>query len=173
MTSRRQLDLRRQETLVKKIASMDRQLRRLRSDKRSLEKTLRARECILACIEQRRRCDVSGVQKELSLTDIDEMIQKTNDEIELKERSIKSMEKSLANAKNRLAVLNGRKGDLKLERIKKKYGIQSDDELDELIGRLACEPITKPEDRDVSSATGKTEQKKANESADDFAQKIW
>ncbi len=116
---------------------------------------------------------MSGVQKELSLTDIDEMIKKTNDEIELKERSIKSMEKSLANAKNRLAVLNGRKGDLKLERIKKKYGIQSDDELDELIGRLACEPITKPEDRDVASATGKTEQKKANESADDFAQKIW
>lgn len=46
---------------------------------------------------------------EVKKEDIDEMLQRTNKEIASRERSIDRLEKQLANAKERLAILKGRK----------------------------------------------------------------
>lgn len=68
-------------------------------------------------------------EKEITQGELDVMLQKTQDMIAAKEISIKKMEKTLKQEKNRLAILKGREGRLKLEAMKKKFGVQSDDEL--------------------------------------------
>ena len=68
-------------------------------------------------------------EKEITQGELDVMLQKTQDMIAAKEISIKKMEKTLKQEKNRLAILKGREGRLKLEAMKKKLGVQSDDVL--------------------------------------------
>lgn len=131
--------------------------------------------------------------KEMTLDDINEMLRNTQEEIQAKERSIKSLEKSLANAKNRLAVLKGREGTLKLDAMKKKYGMQSVDELmqlmDDVLGEkkntlsssVSQEPLkatkeTKDSkektDGKVSSKSSSTTEEKKEEGAADYS-KMW
>lgn len=131
--------------------------------------------------------------KELTLDDINEMLRKPQEEIQAKEHSIKSLEKSLANAKNRLAVLKGREGTLKLDAMKKKYGVQSVDELmqrmDDVLGEkktslpssASHEPVkVTKETKDskektagkVSSTSASTTEEKKEEGVADYSKML-
>ena len=112
-------------------------------------------------------------KKELTLNDIEKMLQKTIEEIQAKEHSIKNLEKMLANARNRLSILKGREGSLKLERMKKRFGVQSEEELME---RMAAALDSASDNKAVTAVIDqpdkKTEDYPAKESAADFS-KMW
>lgn len=128
---------------------------------------------------------------EVKKEDIDEMLQRTNKEIALRERSIVRLEKQLANTKERLAILKGRKSQYDTKALMRDYDVQSIDDLrklldDALIKKVDVNPATnkrqdspikappsgKVGSKEASAANDKPEAKKAEEPAADFS-KMW
>ena len=131
---------------------------------------------------------------EVKKEDIDEMLRRINKEIASRERSIDRLEKQLANAKERLAILKGRKSQYDTKALMRDYDVQSIDDLRKLLddahikkadvnssattdknASTKASPFTEADGKETKEAAAETDnvkKKKADEPAADYS-KMW